>query len=497
MMPRRRSRARSTRRWARRIVALSALGGLGIVQGCEPSPDGGAWRTGEAMPGHTRPVLSHDWPHPTELALPAPSFVPPDPTAAEFETVSGVRTFILADPEDPVVAIVAAIASPRGPGGEEGRITWTRGALVRSLQDSLARRLDGMVGQTGVGEQGGIVRVRVEVPARHWRLALEGVVDALRDPHPLGPEMAAPPAAPSGGGMGRAVAELAQDHAATPDPASVPTVAGPTSKGVVDPADVVLGIGGGLDRASGEAALEEFTVGWEASGVAALDGAGPAQPSSPEPSPPSLRLVEHPGSMSWLALGHPMDPVAPGDEAAVAVMEEVLNIRLNIATRERRGLTNRALLVLPDPSAGGGLLHVRSSGRSESIGPILRYSIEEITRIREDSGAPTAEELSQVKGGLVSGRWQGGLDGPRGAAETFAVELAGHGSLDRLLAWPDAVLAVTASDVTAAARTYLRPDGMTAVVVGQIEDVRDARHPQWPFSLDEVVELLGARGPTE
>ncbi len=497
MMPGRRSGARSSGRRARRIVVLSAVGGLGLVPGCEPSPDEGAWRAGETMPGHTRPVLSHDWPHPTELALPTPSFVPPDPTAAEFQAASGLRTFILADPEDPVVAIVAAIASPRGPRGEEGGITRTRSALIRSLQNSVARRLDDMVGQTGVGEEGGIVTVRVEVPARHWRVALQGVVEALRDPHPLGPEIAAPPVAPGGGGMGRAVAELAQDYAATPDPGPVPTVAGPTTAGMVDPADVVLGVGGGIARTPTEVALEELTAGWESSGVAALEGARPAQPSSEAPSSPSLRLVEHPGFMSWLALGHPMDPVAPDDEAAVAVMEEVLNMRLNIATRERRGLTNRALLVLPDFSGGGGLLHIRSSGRSESIGPILRYSIEEITRIREDSGAPTTEELSQVKGGLVSGRWQGELDGPREAAARYAVELARHGSLDRLLGWPEAVRAVTGADVTAVARAYIRPERMTAVVVGQIEDVRGARHPQWSFSLDEVAELLEARGGTE
>ncbi len=57
-----------------------------------------------------------------------------------------------------------------------------------------------------------------------------------------------------------------------------------------------------------------------------------------------------------------------------------------------------------------------------------------------------------------------------------------------------AVDAVTAEDVTAAARKYIDPRALTAVVVGQIEEVRAARHPRWPFALDDARALLRPSG---
>jgi predicted Zn-dependent peptidase len=195
-----------------------------------------------------------------------------------------------------------------------------------------------------------------------------------------------------------------------------------------------------------------------------------------------------------IALGHVMAPMEPEDEAALAVMAEVVNIRLNIATREMRGLTNRAMLELPRATDGAGVLYVRSSGRWESVAPLIRYSAEEIARIRDTGGAPTTEELAQSKGGLTLARWEEALDGVRATAATYAAETVRRGSLDHLMAWPSAVRAVSAEDVTAVARKYLNPGIMTAVVLGRIDDIREARHPRWPAALDEVPALVRPAG---
>jgi predicted Zn-dependent peptidase len=110
-----------------------------------------------------------------------------------------------------------------------------------------------------------------------------------------------------------------------------------------------------------------------------------------------------------------------------------------------------------------------------------------LTRIRDAAGAPTADELAQVKGGQVLGKWQGSLDGARDASLTYAIETARFGSLDHLMKWPAAVRGVTAQDVTAAAQKYVPPDMVGTVVIGQIEEVRKARHPRRPAALDEVI----------
>ena len=144
-------------------------------------------------------------------------------------------------------------------------------------------------------------------------------------------------------------------------------------------------------------------------------------------------------------------------------------------------------LQVPATTRLGGLLHVRTGGRAESVAPLIRYALEELSRIRGTTGAPTAEELEQVKGGLVLGKWQASLDGPRNISATYAMESSRYGSLDRLMRWPDAVLAVTSTEVTAAAARYIRPDQMGVVVIGPLDTVRKARHPRWPATLNEVL----------
>jgi predicted Zn-dependent peptidase len=176
----------------------------------------------------------------------------------------------------------------------------------------------------------------------------------------------------------------------------------------------------------------------------------------------------------------------------MAVLGEILNIRLNIATREMRGLTNRALLEYPAPGHGAGLLHVRSGGRPESVAPLLVYALDELTRIREPAGVPSADELAQARGGVALGSWQASLDGARRAAATYATEAVRWGTLDRLLGWPAAVQAVTAADVQRVARQVIDPGRLCAVVIGRIDQVERARHPRWPFTLDDVRARLHA-----
>ena len=122
-----------------------------------------------------------------------------------------------------------------------------------------------------------------------------------------------------------------------------------------------------------------------------------------------------------------MPAIAAADEAAVAVMTDILNIRLNITIREIRGLANSTQLQMPATTRHDGLLQVRSGARPESVAPIIRYSVQELARIREAAGAPTADELAQVKGGQVLGKWQGSLDGARDASLTYAIETARFG----------------------------------------------------------------------
>ncbi|MEX1182031.1 MAG: insulinase family protein [Gemmatimonadota bacterium] len=472
-------------------LALAALPLLPLLlAGCS---DLGAIgnRRGSALPGHSRPVLEHDWPHPDELSFDDGGFRATDPASALFTSPAGVRAYIINDASDPLVRITAAL--PLGRNTEDG--PGAADAAADVLRRTLADRLGGdFVGDVAVSGQAGVTTLTVETFAEDWQRVLTAVLATLREPQ-LDDVAAARTGNDATDGAAGAIARLtrltARYPGAPPEPGSAVDAAAVrrTALRALDPHAVVIGVAGGLARADAEAAIVAATAGW--TGIAA------AQPSSRAPTidatllpAEALHTVDVPGELSWVVVGQTMPAIAPQDEAAVAALEEIINIRLNIVTREMRGLTNRAMLVLPEPLDGAGLLYVRTSSRAESVAPLIRLAVEELTRIRGTAGTPTAEELDQVKGGLVRGLWQRGLDGPRATAATYAMETARRGSLDALLGWPAAVNSVTAADVTAAAIMYIDPAKLTAVVVGPIDAVRAARHPRWPAGLEDMPALL-------
>lgn len=475
-----------------RLTALAAACVLPLAAAsCAPDA-----HDNDILPGHTRSVFEHDWPHPRALEFEDSGFQPADPDAALRTTPSGVRAFIIEDAVDPLAAVTAA--APLGRRYEQEGENGAADQIVRLLRTRLSQQLGtGTPANVQITQDADVARISVEVLAEDWRTALAALVNAVRDPGLGSAGDARTGADPSGLSSARAIAELGRlvGHYPMTAPAPGTPVAAAAVRALgrrsLHPGSVVFGIAGGISSDEAEAALAELTASWQS----ATEGPpAPAGPATPEPSastaPAALKTIDEPGFMSWLAIGQPMQPIEPDDAAAVAVMEEIANIRLNIATREIRGLTNRALLVLPGPTDGAGVAYVRAGSRSESVGPLVRYIVDELTRIRLDEGAPTNDELEQARGGLALGRWQASLDGARNTAATYATETVRRGSLDTLMDWPAAVRAVTAADVTHAARTYLEPSRLSAVLVGQIEEVRAARHPRWPVALDDVPAIL-------
>jgi len=474
-----------------RTIAAAALVALPLVTlSCTAD-------AGDVLPGHSRPVFEHDWPHPRELEFEDGGFQPADPARSLVVTAGGTRAWIIEDHADPLALVMAAV--PLGRQYEADGEAGAADVVVRLLGRRLSELLGaGAAAGVQVSQELDLTRLSVEVLAEDWLEALTALVRTLREPGLTPSAVGTPRAAgpPAGGGATRPVAELTRlvgRYPLAPPDSGIPVR--PESvrnlgERALQPGTIVFGIAGGVAAADAEAALNELTSAWTPPPGNMRATARPATFAAARTQADPLHTIDEPGFMSWLAVGHAMAPIERADEAAVAVMAEIVNIRLNIETREIRGLTNRALLVLPAATDGAGLLHVRTSGRSESVGPLIRHSVEVLSRIRTEDGAPTDEELQQAKGGLTLGRWQDSLDGARRTAATYALETVRRGSLDHLMAWPAAVRAVTAEDVSAAARRYIDPGSLTAVVVGQIDAVRAARHPRWPVTLEELPTLL-------
>jgi zinc protease len=473
------------------ILRLIIICVLVATAGCRRAPAA----DGDLLPGRSRPLLNHGWAHPRDLEFGANAFQPPDGQAALVTTPAGLRAYVLASDGDPVVQISAVL--PLGTASEQSGEEGASDVIVRLLQQDVAARLGSdFVGRLQVDQDVDVARITVQTLADGWRPGLAAIVGALRNVKP-DPAVVAGyrtglgytrPTRNLGGAGFRPAVELAWLTAGrpiAPPDANLqvrPQAVADLMSRSLGPASIVLAVGGGAPRGDVVTALSEASAGW----TSHVPAVTPLAPGGAAPRRERFLAIDEPGATTWLAVGHPMTAVAVNDDAAVAVMTQIVNIRLNIAIREIRGLANQAVLQVPATVRRPGLLHVRSGARPESIGPIVRYVKEELSRIREQAGRPTEDELEQAKGGLVLSQWQRSLDGARVASATFAVETAQNGSLDRLLLWPEAVRAVTAEQVQAAASKYIQPDQLATVIIGQLDAVRTARHPRWPAAIDEL-----------
>ena len=415
--------------------------------------------TDNTLPGRSRPIFEHDWPAPGEVLGGPSAFIPPDPGEALFETSSGVRAYIVPAATDPLVRITVALPLGRlhemeGEAGASALLTHlltTRGAA--GAGDPLSLRLAELGTSLSAVETLDATHLSLNVLPEDWRAGLELLVGLLRGPDldartirasRAGAGYAMPMAGIVGAGY-RPKVELERFvlgyPLAPPEPGmSVPLAAVRALAARSLAADrAVFGIGGAVIRAEAEGALESATDGWPASGV--------------------------------------VGAVPETDRAPLAVLRFILAERLNIAAREKRGLANRDDFEIPETASGTGLLLVRTGGRPEAVGPLVRYSLDEIARMHDPDAPVTGTEVVRAQGWLLGAVWQRSLELATDASRTFAVE---------------AVRAVTAADIERVAQEYLDPVGFTTVVAGPLAEIRAARHPRWPVSLDDLeAELSG------
>jgi zinc protease len=455
--------------------------------------------SGDTLPGRSRPLLAHGWKHPRDLAFQPGAFTPPSPGELAH-TKSGVRALVLEDSRETLVRVSAVIPLGRllERQGEAGASGYAAQLLANPdtwpAADAIALRLAAVGARPHVEQWLDATRVSVEVLAEDWREGLGILIGLLRalpaDQSPLTFRSGTGYAPVTGGVEGagfRPAVELQRllvgYPLAPPDPGQALSRAAARAlfARAVSPTATVVGVAGRVSRQEALGALEDATSGWTSTAEAPT----PAALAS-RSAPAAMTTIEAPILEGWIAIGRVVGPIPANEQPALAVMADLLGTRLNIAAREKRGLANRDNFVLPAELDRGGLLHIRTGGRPEAVAPLVKVSLDEVRRLHAPGEPIGAEELDDAKGAVVRGKWQATLDGVRTASDTYLLELLRHGSVDRLRAWPDAVRAVTADQVKAAAQRYLDPAQMSTVVVGPLETIRAARHPRWPASLDEL-----------
>jgi len=452
------------------------------------------------LPGRSRELLAHDWPHPSAYKYGASAFAAPDPKASLVRSPNRLRTYVIPHAADPVVRITAALRL--GTAFEDEGERGASELLIHVLTNGRAAdgtpiraAIDGLGSRLQVEQGSDLATISLEVLPEDWRTALDLLIGMLRDRHydeeaikawRAGPGYATPTAGTAGPGF-RPTVELERlFRGTTSSLESGRRVTSAAVRAVADralaPGAVVLGIGGSVERADAVTAISKLTSSWS-------DPDQQPRPARVAPvRQPSARayMVDAAGWTGWIAFGHPVGPVPAIDEPAFAVLGEILNIRLNIAAREIRGLANKTSFELPTSATRIGLMHVRTGGRPEAVAPLIDVGQKELMRIRKADDPLAPEELEMVKGGLILGQWQRALDGARAASTAYAVETVRYGSTERLLDWPRAVQAVTAEQVKTAAQAYIRPEQLVTVVIGPVDQIRQARHPRWPAAFGDL-----------
>ncbi len=243
----------------------------------------------------------------------------------------------------------------------------------------------------------------------------------------------------------------------------------------LDPSRATVVIAGelaGLDLSTTvERLFGEWTARAGAAGGAAAGGAGSgALDDAAGTDRRRIRVVHRPGSVqSEIRIGHRGLMRRIPDFHAVAVMSAILgglfNSRLNANLREDKGYTYGAGAGF-DLRRGRGPFTARAAVNTEVTVPAIREFLAELTRMRDTE--VTAAELTAARDYLVgvfplrfetAGAVVGALSG-----------LVVHDlPIDELIGYRRSIEAVGIEDVAAAARSHLRVDEASIVVVGDAD----------------------------
>ncbi|MGE5090732.1 MAG: M16 family metallopeptidase [Bacillota bacterium] len=237
-----------------------------------------------------------------------------------------------------------------------------------------------------------------------------------------------------------------------------------------DPRRATLVVTGDVTVAEVRALAQKLFGGWRA----------PARPFAPPPAGTApgrpathIVLVDKPGAaQSVIAIGAPGVTRRSPDYPAITLMNTILggsfSSRLNDVLREQKGYTYGAgsgysWRPLPGPFTASA--QVRSNVTDSSLAIFFR----EFRRIR-DSGV-TGKELERARAYLVLGSLGDFETTGQVAGQLAALTVLGL-PLTTIPADLAAIQHLTAADVQRAARTYLDPDHLTIVVVGDIATIR-------------------------
>ncbi len=242
-----------------------------------------------------------------------------------------------------------------------------------------------------------------------------------------------------------------------------------------EPANMIAAVSGSFSRAEMIRKLEAAFAGWPSKRMAV-----PPIPGTIEPAPPGLYRVQKDVNQGRFSLGIPTVKRDSPDIYALEVMNEILGgsdftSRITKRVRSDEGLAYSAFSALSFGAWYPGRFRAGFQSKSRSVPYAASLVMEEIRKIRE---APvTAEEMETIKNSLVQ-TFPSNFASKAQSMGIFAADEYTKRDPAFWTTYRDRVRAVTPADVQRVARTYLVPEKMVMLVVGDQKeiDLGDPKH---------------------
>lgn len=449
--------------------------------------------------------------HPRDMRLDAPTFERPDPERYRHGIGDAVA-YIVEDRRVPLVTVSAFVPVGHGdaPSAAVPRAVERalRAGPASMAAGSFDAELAAMVAEWRVAMGPELTELSLDVPAGDAPRAIELLVATLRDPRFTDVPAGRPPSAVrSGSASGESGPVLYEGslpvavdlfhewlygespYGGLPLDAVTADEARRFHAAHFGPATTTLAVAGDIAADDARRALEAGLAGW-------IGGRAPDRRVRATPAPPpqrEIRLYDTDKLQGWVVLGHALPPVPLRDRAALEVMNYILggghfDTRLFRELRDKRGLANTGSGFPEYHAAGPGSYTFRTYGRPDVIPLLVELTLAEIEGIRAEP--VTRDELDIARGALADGVFAMRYADGYATARSFAEEWARTGGHEESASYPERIRAVTAEDVRTAARRYLDPARLRIVVVGPLDAIRRAAHPETTRRLEDFGRVL-------
>jgi len=267
-------------------------------------------------------------------------------------------------------------------------------------------------------------------------------------------------------------------------------------KAWVHPGNMIAAVSGSFDREEMLRKLEAAFASWPTPKPNV-----PPVPGGADPAPPGLYRIQKDVNQGRVSVGLLSVKRDNPDIYALEVMNEILGgsgfaARITKTVRSNEGLAYSAGSGISFGVYSPGTFRAAYQSKSRTVAYAAELVFGEIKKMRE--GSVSEEELTTIKNSLIQtfpSNW-----GSKGQVMgIFASDEFTHRDPNFWTSYRDRIQSITAAEVQRVARTYLVPEKMTILVVGDQKeiDVGDEKHPVKLPSLAPGgnVKTLGLRDP--